>query len=133
MKILIVEDTRDSRYLIAYVLKERGHEVIEAESGEEAVALASDEAPDLVLMDIQLPGMDGTVATAIIRQYAPHMPIVAITAYAMIGDRESILEAGFTGYIEKPFKMESFVKDIEKYLPEPLDSEDKGHRTKDTP
>jgi CheY-like chemotaxis protein len=101
-RILIVEDNENNRYLIGYILRKHGHEVIEAVSGEEGLELALKEKPDLILMDIQLPGMDGLETTKQIRasEAADGIPIVAITSYAMTGDKEKVLKAGCSGYIE---------------------------------
>ncbi len=117
-KILVVEDNKKNMYLIRFILKKNGHEVIEAWTGEEGVELAIKEKPDLVLMDIQLPGIDGLETTGRIRESEAdsETPIVALTSYAMTGDREKALNAGCTGYLEKPINPETFMADIEKYL-----------------
>jgi CheY-like chemotaxis protein len=117
-KILLVEDNETSIYLIGFILKSKGHEVIEARSGEEGVALAIKEKADLIIMDIQLPGIDGMEATKRIRgsKADSEIPIVALTSYAMVGDREKALKAGCTGYIEKPINPETFMDEIERYL-----------------
>ena len=116
-RILVVEDNEDSMYLISFILKNNGYEVIEACSGEEGVVLAIKEKPDLILMDIQLPGIDGLEVTKRIRESEAdgEIPIVALTSYAMIGDREKALAAGCTGYIEKPINPETFMEEIRKY------------------
>ena len=117
-KILVVEDNEKNMYLISFVLKKKGHEVIEAKSGEEGVELAIKEKLDLILMDIQLPGIDGLEATRRIRNSKANgkIPIIALTSYAMVGDRERALKAGCTGYIEKPINPETFIAEIEGYL-----------------
>ena len=116
--ILVVEDNENNMYLIAFILRNNGYEVIEAGSGEEGVELVKKEKPDLIIMDIQLPGIDGLEATKRIREsVANHeIPIIALTSYAMVGDREKALAAGCTGYIEKPIDPETFMEEIEKYL-----------------
>jgi two-component system cell cycle response regulator DivK len=117
-KILIVEDNEKNRYLISYILKTKGYEIIEATTGEKGVELAIKERPDLVIMDIQLPGIDGLETTKRIRASGTNgnTPIIAITSYAMTGDKEKALEAGCTGYIEKPINPDTVLSEIEKYL-----------------
>ncbi len=117
-KILVVEDNEANRYLIRFILSRAGYEVLEAWSGEEGVERAVKEKPDLVIMDIQLPGIDGLEATRRIRQSEidGEIPVVALTSYAMVGDREKALAAGCTGYIEKPIKPETFMAEIEQYF-----------------
>ena len=109
-KILVVEDNETNMYLWRRILKNGGYEVIPATSGEEAIELAIKEKPDLILMDIQLPGIDGLEATRRIRksEVDGEIPIIAITSYAMTGDKEKALSAGYTGYIEKPIDPEVF-------------------------
>jgi CheY-like chemotaxis protein len=99
-------------------LRKHGHEVIEAVSGEEGLELALKEQPDLILMDIQLPGMDGLEATKRIRASEADggILIIAFTSYAMTGDKERALKAGCTGYIEKPIDPETIMANIESYL-----------------
>ena len=117
-RILLVEDNETSMYLISFILKDNGHEVIEARSGEEGVELALKEKPDLIIMDIQLPDIDGLEAVKRIRgsEADSETPIVALTSYAMTGDREKALQAGCTGYVEKPINPEIFMDEIEKFL-----------------
>ena len=117
-KILIVEDNEKNMYLISYILKTKNHKIIGATTGEEGVELAIKEKPDLIIMDIQLPGIDGLETTKRIRSSGAgvNTPILAITSYAMTGDREKALEAGCTGYIEKPINPDTVLNEIEKYL-----------------
>ncbi len=121
-RILVIEDNETNIYLVGFILKKNGHEVIEARSGEEGVELAIKEKPDLILMDIQLPGIDGLEATRRIRESEAEaeaeeeVPIIALTSYAMTGDRDKSLAAGCTGYIEKPINPNTFMSEIEKYL-----------------
>jgi two-component system, cell cycle response regulator DivK len=117
-KILVVEDNESNLYLIRYILEKCGFDVIEAKSGTAAVDLAIREKPDLVIMDIQLPDINGLEVTKRIRTSPADAgtPIVALTSYAMVGDKEMALAAGCTGYIEKPINPETFVKDIEQYF-----------------
>jgi CheY-like chemotaxis protein len=117
-KILLIEDNPQNRYLATFLLQQRGHEVIEAETGPLGLAMAATAAPELILLDIQLPGMDGhAVARSLKKDPALcAIPIVAVTSYAMAGDREKCLAAGAEGYIEKPINPESFVAEVERYL-----------------
>ena len=117
-RILVVEDNRDNRELLVKVLKRKGYTVLEAESGEEALALAEAEAPDLILMDLNLCGMDGFEATRRLKAdpRLRRVPVVAITAYAMVGDRERALEAGCDGYIPKPVDVRRLPEQVAEYL-----------------
>jgi len=117
-KILLVEDNETNLYLIRFMLEKAGYQTIEAKNGIAGVELAISEKPDLVIMDIQLPDIDGLEATRRIRASKSDgsIPIVALTSYAMTGDRGRALAAGCTGYIEKPIDPGSFIAEIEKYL-----------------
>jgi CheY-like chemotaxis protein len=117
-KILVVEDNEQNLYLATFLLEQRGYEVITAPTGRKGVEKAQAEKPDLILMDIQLPEMNGYEATTQIKSMAGinRIPIVAVTSYAMAGDREKALAIGCAGYIEKPFAPETFVSEIEKYF-----------------
>ncbi|MCG2721471.1 MAG: response regulator [Thermodesulfovibrionales bacterium] len=117
-RILIVEDNENNMYLISFILKKGGYEIIQAWNGEEGVELAKKERPDLIVMDIMLPGIDGYEATKRIRETddAKEIPVVALTSYAMVGDREKAFAAGCAGYIEKPLDPEKILEEIEKYL-----------------
>lgn len=117
-RILVIEDNETNIYLVGFILRKNGYEVIEARSGEEGVELALKERPDLIIMDIQLPGIDGLEATKRIKESEANreIPIIALTSYAMTGDREKSLNAGCTGHLEKPINPETFIAEIEKYL-----------------
>jgi len=116
-RILIVEDTASSRILMEHLLRAFGHETFSAQNGGDAVRLAGEKRPDLILMDLQMPGMDGFKAAEQIRALKqPRVPIVAVTASAMIGDRDRILARGFDGYIAKPITPETFVYQIDAFL-----------------
>ena len=117
-KVLVVEDNEKNMYLISFILEKMGHRVLQADSGEKGIELASREQPDLILMDIQLPGIDGLEATKRIRQ-SGDVPIIAITSFAMTGDRERLLAAGCNGYIEKPINPETIMGEIAAYLEKP--------------
>ncbi len=117
-RILVIEDNETNMYLIGFILRKNGYEVIGARSGEEGVELTIKDKPDLVIMDIQLTGIDGLEATRRIRESEAdeNVPIIALTSYAMTGDREKALSAGCTGYIEKPINPDTFIGEIKKYL-----------------
>lgn len=118
-RILLIEDNEQNRYLVTFLLERHGYEVISAVSGSLGLELAAKESPDLILLDIQLPGMDGySVARALkIDPRLRPIPIVAVTSYAMVGDREKALEAGAEGYIEKPINPDTFVAEVARFLP----------------
>jgi CheY-like chemotaxis protein len=103
-QILVVEDNDKNMKLFRDVLQAKGYRTLEAASGEEGIELAREHAPSLVLMDVQLPGIDGIEALARLRedQRTASIPVLALTAQAMRGDRERFLEAGFDGYLAKP-------------------------------
>jgi two-component system, cell cycle response regulator DivK len=117
-KILIIEDNEQNLYLETFILQKNGHEIIQARSGEMGIALAAQKAPDLILLDIQLPGMDGYTVAEELRKNRTlsNIPIIAVTSYAMTGDRERILEAGCTSYIEKPINPDTFHMEITQFL-----------------
>ena len=117
--ILVIEDNRDNMELADYLLKAHGYEPLLAGGGAEAMSLAIEERPDLILLDVGMPGMDGyEVAVAVRRHPAlQRTRIVAVTASAMVGDRERIAAAGFDGYIPKPINPETFIRQIERFLP----------------
>ncbi len=116
-RILLIEDNEQNRYLASFLLKARGWEIVYAEDGPSGVALGSQVDPALILLDIQLPGMDGyAVARALRTDPAlAAIPIVAVTSYAMPGDRERCLAAGCNGYIEKPIDPETFADEVEHF------------------
>ena len=117
-RMLVVEDNETNMYLIKFMLEKSGYEVIEAGEGAAGVELAIKEKPDLIIMDIQLPDIDGLETTKRIRasEADGEIPIIALTSFAMAGDKERALAAGCTGYIEKPINPETFITEIEKYL-----------------
>lgn len=118
-RILIVEDNQTNLALMDYLLRAFGYEVLTALDGEEGASVALREQPDLILMDLQLPKLTGFESATRIRAAAPlsRVPIVAVTAFAMVGDRERVLAQGFDGYMSKPITPETFVSDVEAYLP----------------
>ena len=117
--ILMIEDNEQNRYLATFLLKQHGYDVVSAFDGPSGIVEAERLQPALILLDIQLPGMDGySVARALREIAALHdTPIIAVTSYAMVGDREKALAAGCNGYIEKPINPDTFVSEIGKFLP----------------
>ena len=117
-RILVVEDNPTNLKLVRDVLTHSGYEVIEATSGEDGVRLAGEWSPDLILMDLQLPGIDGAEALRQIRasDRNPGVPIVAVTAFAMHEDRERAFDSGFNGYVEKPISIRGFTQQISDFL-----------------
>lgn len=115
MKVLIAEDNAQNMYMARFLLENSGHSVIEAGDGELAVQLAGACKPDVILMDMQLPKLDGYAATARIKADARirHIPVIAFTALAMKGDEEKTRAAGCNGYISKPIDPTGFVAQIE--------------------
>ena len=115
-KVLVVEDNKNNMRLIVKLLESEGYETIKAETGEEGVRLAAEEKPDIILMDIKLPGIDGIEATKEIRasETDGRIPIIALTSYAMAGDREKLMQGSFNGHIEKPLDPYTVIKEIEK-------------------
>jgi two-component system, cell cycle response regulator DivK len=117
-RILVVEDNPKNLKLMRDVLTYAGYEVLEATSGEDGVRLAGEASPDLVLMDLQLPGIDGAEALRRIRasEVNPDVPVVAVTAFAMTEDRERAYEAGFVGYVEKPISVRGLPQQVRDFL-----------------
>jgi two-component system cell cycle response regulator DivK len=119
-RILVVEDTEDNRQIIRDLLSSVGYELIEAVDGAEGVAMAQNHHPDLILMDIQLPGMDGYEATRQIRALPElaGVPIIAVTSYDLSGDEAKTRAAGCDGYVAKPFSPRQLLAKIREFLPE---------------
>jgi two-component system, cell cycle response regulator DivK len=116
--ILIVEDNNDNRAIFAAILNHNGYEVLEAANGEDGVALARARHPDLILMDISLPRMDGLEATSLLKADAStaDIPIVAVTAHAMREDEERVRRAGCDGYLAKPVEPRRVVQEVERFV-----------------
>ncbi len=116
--ILLIEDNEQNLYLATFLLQQNGFTVVPARSGPEGIELAAHLRPDLIILDIQLPLMDGYAVAKALRANPDlkHVPIVAVTSYAMVGDRERVLEAGCNQYIEKPINPETFRSQIEQCL-----------------
>lgn len=117
-KILIVEDNEQNLYLETFLLEKHGYDVVQARNGQQGLELAVSECPDLILLDIQLPVMDGYEVARRLKhsQHTASIPIVAVTSYAMAGDREEILATGCKGYVEKPIDPDRFVEQIMGFL-----------------
>lgn len=113
-RILIIEDNEQNLYLLTFLLEQYGYLVLQARDGLEGIETATQLVPDLILLDIQLPEMDGYTVARLLRTYdfLKHVPIVAVTSYAMVGDRELGLAAGCNGYIEKPINPDTFIDEI---------------------
>ena len=118
-RILVIEDTEDNRQIVRDLLESAGYELIEALDGLEGVAAAERENPDLILMDIQLPGIDGYEATRRIRALPAlaKVPIIAVTSYALSGDEAKTRAAGCDGYVAKPFSPRQLLAKIREFLP----------------
>ena len=117
-RVLYIEDDFNNRVLVRRILLAEGYEVDEAEDAKQGIQMASHNPPDLILMDISMPGMDGLTATAELRNIPDldHVPIIAVTANVMEGDREMTLNAGCDGYIQKPIDVDSFANEVSQYL-----------------
>ena len=118
-KVLVVEDNAANMTLAKFLLESAGHSVLSATNAETGLTMARADKPDLILMDIQLPGMDGLQATALLKadESTRSIPVIALTALAMRGDEERIRAAGCDGYIAKPLAYRDFLKTISTCLP----------------
>lgn len=119
--VLIIEDNEQNRYLVTFLLERHGYQVVSATDGPQGIETARTLRPALILLDIQLPLMDGHAVARALRELPPLQatPIVAVTSHAMVGDREKCLAAGCNGYLEKPINPETFVSEIERFLKPP--------------
>lgn len=119
-KILVIEDNENNMELISFMLKSSGYEVLQAYRGQDGFDMARIKKPDLILLDIQLPDIDGTVVLDNLRSTAETqaIPVVAVTSYAMTGDSKKLLSAGCDGYIEKPIEPGLFISQVETILTE---------------
>ena len=119
-KILVIEDNENNMELISFMLKSSGYEVLQAYRGQDGFDMARTKKPDLILLDIQLPDIDGTVVLDNLRSTAETqaIPVVAVTSYAMTGDSKKLLSAGCDGYIEKPIEPGLFISQVETILAE---------------
>ena len=118
--ILIIEDNEQNMYLLTFLLKKNGYSVIQAEDGICGLAAANAHKPLVIILDIQLPGMNGYEVARRLKNNTvlAHIPLIAVTSYAMPGDREKAMAAGCTGYIEKPIDPETFISDFQSFLPD---------------
>lgn len=117
-RVLYIEDNEQNLYLVTFILEKHGYEVHAARDGQEGIDKAAAVRPDLILLDIQLPRMDGYKVARQLRTnpVLAAIPIVAVTSYAMAGDRDKALAAGCNGYIEKPINPDTFMQQIEQHL-----------------
>jgi two-component system, cell cycle response regulator DivK len=117
-RILVIEDNEQNLYLVSFILEKHGYKVFVARDGQEGIKMAVSIKPDLILLDIQLPVMDGYAVAGQIRTNPDlaQIPIIAVTSYAMTGDREKTIEAGCNGYIEKPINPDTFIQQVEQHL-----------------
>jgi CheY-like chemotaxis protein len=118
-KILVIEDNDQNLYLVTFILEKHGYNVIQAQDGQSGIDAAKYHKPDLILLDIQLPIMDGYAVVQTLKSTPTLMdiPIVAITSYVMSGDRKRALAVGCSGYIEKPINPDTFIIEIEQHIP----------------
>jgi len=121
-RVLLIEDNAQNRYLETFLLEKNGFEIYPAEGGESGIRLAETLGPDLILLDLQLPDMDGYAVARALRNNVrlKNIPIVAVTSYAMAGDKERILNAGCNDYIEKPIDPDTFIAQIVQSLSKPV-------------
>ncbi len=117
-KILVIEDNEENLYLVSFILEKNGYDVIAAQDGLEGISMAKKEKPDLILVDIRLPVMDGYNVTRQLRELPEFkdVPIIASSAYAMKGDQKKAIEAGCDSYIIKPIIPEEFIKVVNNFL-----------------
>ena len=116
--ILVIEDNPQNMYLCTFILENNNHMILQAFHGPQGIAIAEEKVPDLIILDIQLPELDGYAVARELKKKGKtkDIPIVAVTSYAMAGDRERILASGCTGYIEKPINPETFMSEISSHL-----------------
>jgi two-component system cell cycle response regulator DivK len=117
-RVLVVEDTPANMKLVTMLLTKEGYEVLQARTAENAIAIAQEQALDLIVMDLHLPGMDGLEATSILKadERTRAVPVIAVTAMAMHGDEERVLAAGCDGYVAKPIRYKEFLKKVANML-----------------
>ena len=122
LKALIIEDNEQNMYMLSFLLEKNNYEVIQAFNGLDGIKAAKECLPDVILLDIQLPGMDGYQIARELRKRNDlnTIPIIAVTSHAMVGDREKAMESGATGYIEKPIDPDNFIQRMESYFSEEL-------------
>ena len=118
VRVLYIEDDMSNRILVERIMRAEGYDIHTIDNASEGIRIAVELVPDIILMDINMPNVDGFMATNAIRQYAEldHVPIIAVTANVMKGDREQTLAAGCDGYIPKPIDVDSFPEEVNHYL-----------------
>lgn len=122
LKALIIEDNEQNMYMLSFLLEKNNYEILQAYTGPDGIKAAKENSPDVILLDIQLPEMDGYRIAHELRKSSDlkHIPIIAVTSHAMVGDREKVLQSGANGYIEKPIDPDNFVQKMESYFPKEL-------------
>lgn len=122
LKALIIEDNEQNMYMLSFLLEKNNYNVIQAFNGIDGIKAAKESMPDVILLDIQLPEMDGYHVAQELRKRNDllHIPIVAVTSHAMVGDKEKALASGATGYIEKPIDPDTFIPRMESYFSDEL-------------
>jgi two-component system, cell cycle response regulator DivK len=117
-KVLIIEDNEQNMYMLTYLLESENYEIIQAFNGTSGINAAKSNKPDIILLDIQLPEMDGYAVAVKLKENEElkNIPIIAVTSYAMPGDKEKAIESGATGYIEKPINPDTFISQMESFL-----------------
>lgn len=117
--VLLIEDNEQNRYLATFMLERHGYTVVSASDGMQGIALAATVGASMILLDIQLPLMNGYDVARALRRNAQlqHVPIIAVTSYALAGDREKALASGCNGYIEKPIDPDTFIAELQTFLP----------------
>lgn len=118
-KILIIEDNEQNMYMLSFLLESENYEVIKAYSGAEGIKAVQRYEPHIILLDIQLPELDGYAVAKKLREEekSKNIPIIVVTSYAMPGDKEKAMESGATGYIEKPINPDTFISEMNSFLP----------------
>jgi len=118
-RILVIDDDQQSLYLLSFLLESNNYEVIQSDSGLDGIAKAKETKPDIIILDIQLPEMDGYQVTKLLRKNDDLMnvTIITVSSFAMIGDEKKALEAGANGYIEKPIDPNTFISQMKSFIP----------------
>lgn len=122
LKALIIEDNEQNMYMLSFLLEKNNYQVIQAYNGLDGIKAAIEHLPDVILLDIQLPEMDGYQIARELRKRSDlnSIPVVAVTSHAMVGDREKAMASGATGYIEKPIDPDNFIQRMESYFSDEL-------------
>lgn len=122
LKALIIEDNEQNMYMLSFLLQNNNYEVFQAYNGLDGIRVANEVKPDVILLDIQIPEMDGYQVAQELRknQTLNHIPVIAVTSHAMVGDREKAMESGATGYIEKPIDPDNFIQRMESSFSDEL-------------